>query len=176
MRPLPGTTQLPQPPWRSPLTKTSKLDWIVMKALEKDRDRRYGSASALAADVQQYLNDEPVGACPASAGYRLRKFTRRHRPALVMASIIALALIATTVVSVWQTSVAQEALHQSEADRKQAEIDRDAAKDAQKAAKLAEGRAANEAAIAQSVNDFLQRDLLQQLDSGGTIGTRTTRT
>jgi tetratricopeptide (TPR) repeat protein len=141
-------------------------DWVVMKALEKDRDRRYESASALAADVQRYLNDEPVEACPPSAGYRLRKFTRRHRPTLVMASVIALALIATTVVSVWQTSVAQEALRQSEADRKQAEIDRDAAKDAQKTAKLAEGRAANEAAIAQAVNDFLQRDLLQQLDSG----------
>jgi serine/threonine-protein kinase len=51
-----------------------ELDWIVMKALEKDRDRRYESASAFAADVQRYLNDEAVEACPPSAGYRLRKY------------------------------------------------------------------------------------------------------
>jgi WD40 repeat protein len=56
-----------------------ELDWIVMKALEKDRNRRYESASALASDVQRYLNDEPVQACPPSTAYRLRKFSRRHR-------------------------------------------------------------------------------------------------
>src|SRR5262249_3500962 len=56
-----------------------ELDWIVMKALEKDRSRRYETASAFAADVQRYLNDEPVQACSPSAWYRLRKFVRRHR-------------------------------------------------------------------------------------------------
>ena len=56
-----------------------ELDWIVMKALEKDRNRRYETANALAADVQRYLADEPVQACPPSAGYRLRKFVRRNR-------------------------------------------------------------------------------------------------
>ena len=50
-----------------------ELDWIVMKALEKDRNRRYDTASSFAADVQRYLDDEPVQACPPSAGYRLRK-------------------------------------------------------------------------------------------------------
>ena len=55
-----------------------ELDWMVMKALEKDRNRRYESASAFAADVQRFLNDEPVQACPPSASYRLRKFVRRH--------------------------------------------------------------------------------------------------
>src|SRR5262249_49167833 len=54
-----------------------ELDWIVMKALEKDRSRRYETASAFAADVQRYLADEPVLACPPSAGYRFRKFARR---------------------------------------------------------------------------------------------------
>src|SRR5207302_2948128 len=51
-----------------------ELDWIVMKALEKDRGRRYESASAFAADVRRYLADEPVQACPPSVGYRLGKF------------------------------------------------------------------------------------------------------
>src|SRR5687768_2187997 len=59
-----------------------ELDWIVMKALEKDRDRRYETANGFAADVRRYLNDEPVQACPPSAGYRLRKFVRRNRRAV----------------------------------------------------------------------------------------------
>src|SRR5439155_19638722 len=63
------------------LTKLMRgeLDWIVMKSLEKDRNRRYETANALAADVQRYLADEPVQACPPSAGYRLRKFVRRNK-------------------------------------------------------------------------------------------------
>ncbi len=50
-----------------------ELDWIVMKCLEKDRTRRYETATALARDVERYLKDEPVEACPPTAGYRLRK-------------------------------------------------------------------------------------------------------
>ena len=59
-----------------------ELDWIVMKTLEKDRSRRYETASAFAADVQRYLADEPVQACPPSARYRFRKFARRNKAAL----------------------------------------------------------------------------------------------
>jgi serine/threonine protein kinase/tetratricopeptide (TPR) repeat protein len=69
-----------------------ELDWIVMKALEKDRGRRYESASAFAADVQRYLEDEPVQACPPSAAYRFRKFARRKKTALVVAAGVFLAL------------------------------------------------------------------------------------
>ena len=58
-----------------------ELDWIVMKALEKDRNRRYETANGFAADVQRYLADEPVQACPPSAGYRFRKFARRNQRA-----------------------------------------------------------------------------------------------
>src|SRR5262249_30565423 len=56
-----------------------ELDWVVMKALEKDRGRRYETASAFAADIQRSLADEPVLACPPSAGYRFRKFARRNK-------------------------------------------------------------------------------------------------
>jgi serine/threonine protein kinase len=70
-----------------------ELDWIVMKALEKDRSRRYDTASAFAADVQRYLADEPVAAGPPSAGYRLRKFLRRNRGAVLAGSLVLLALI-----------------------------------------------------------------------------------
>ena len=51
-----------------------ELDWIVMKALEKDRNRRYETANGLAADVRRYLDDEPVEACPPSSWYWIRKF------------------------------------------------------------------------------------------------------
>src|SRR5690242_17641605 len=56
-----------------------ELDWIVMKALEKDRNRRYETANGFAMDVQRYLADEPVQACPPSAWYRFRKFARRSK-------------------------------------------------------------------------------------------------
>jgi serine/threonine protein kinase/tetratricopeptide (TPR) repeat protein len=69
-----------------------ELDWIVMRALEKDRNRRYESASAFAADVQRFLNDEPVLACPPSAGYRLRKFVRRNKGPVLAGSIFVLLL------------------------------------------------------------------------------------
>jgi WD40 repeat protein/serine/threonine protein kinase len=64
-----------------------ELDWVVMKALEKDRNRRYETASAFAADVQRYLHDEPVLACPPTVGYRLGKFLRRNRRSVLAAGL-----------------------------------------------------------------------------------------
>ena len=76
-------------PRRISATLRGELDWIVMKALEKDRSRRYESASALAADIQRYLSDEPVLACPPTTMYRFQKFARKHKPALATAAAIA---------------------------------------------------------------------------------------
>jgi serine/threonine protein kinase/tetratricopeptide (TPR) repeat protein len=70
-----------------------ELDWIVMKTLEKDRNRRYETANGFALDVQRTLNDEPVQACPSSAWYRFRKFTRRHKTVLVTAGVVALVVL-----------------------------------------------------------------------------------
>ncbi|MFL5340400.1 MAG: protein kinase domain-containing protein, partial [Gemmataceae bacterium] len=70
-----------------------ELDWIVMKCLDKDRNRRYETASGIAADVQRYLADEPVQACPPSAMYRFRKFARRNKRAVVTATGAALAVV-----------------------------------------------------------------------------------
>jgi serine/threonine protein kinase/tetratricopeptide (TPR) repeat protein len=78
-----------------------ELDWIVMKALEKDRSRRYESASAFALDVQRYLADEPVLACPPSAGYRLRKFARRNKRALVTAALLGAMLLVVAGIFGW---------------------------------------------------------------------------
>jgi serine/threonine protein kinase len=70
-----------------------ELDWIVMKALEKERNRRYESANGLAADIERYLKDEPVQACPPSVGYRLRKFVWRNKGALAATAVLGLALL-----------------------------------------------------------------------------------
>src|SRR5207248_1629628 len=70
-----------------------ELDWIVMKTLEKDRNRRYETAKDFAADVQRYLNDDAVQACPPSARYRLRKFVRRNKGPVLAASLVVLALV-----------------------------------------------------------------------------------
>jgi WD40 repeat protein len=86
-----------------------ELDWIAMKALEKDRTRRYESASALAADVQRYLHNEPVEAGPPSALYRFRKFASRHRVVLASAAVSALALLAAAGISSWQAVRARQA-------------------------------------------------------------------
>jgi serine/threonine protein kinase/tetratricopeptide (TPR) repeat protein len=75
---------------------TGDLDWIVMKCLEKDRNRRYETASSLANDVQHYLRQEPVQACPPSTRYRLSKFARRHRR--MLAATLAFVLILVTAV------------------------------------------------------------------------------
>jgi serine/threonine protein kinase len=77
------------------------LDWIVMKCLEKDRDRRYETANALATDMQRYLADEPVLACPPSMSYRVRKFVRRNKVPVVAAALILLALVAGTAGTTW---------------------------------------------------------------------------
>lgn len=86
-----------------------ELDWIIMKALEKDRRRRYGSASEFAADLQRYLDGEPVIAAPPSTAYRLQKFARRNRTALVTSSLVLIVLVAGVVASGWMAIRARKA-------------------------------------------------------------------
>jgi serine/threonine protein kinase len=78
------------------------LDWIVMKSLEKNRDRRYDSAMSLAEDLQRYLRNEPVEARPPSTVYQFSKFARRHRVALTTATLVLLSLAGGLVASLWQ--------------------------------------------------------------------------
>ena len=70
-----------------------ELDWVVMKCLEKHRERRYETASALARDIERYLADEAVEARPPSAGYRIRKFLRRNKGPVVAASVVLVVLV-----------------------------------------------------------------------------------
>jgi eukaryotic-like serine/threonine-protein kinase len=86
-----------------------ELDWIVMKCLEKDRTRRYETASALARDVEHYLADELVEARPPSLGYRLQKFARKHRTTLTTAAALFLLLVGGVAASLWQAQKARAA-------------------------------------------------------------------
>jgi serine/threonine protein kinase/Flp pilus assembly protein TadD len=79
-----------------------ELDWIVMKALEKDRSRRYETASGLARDIKHYLADEPVEACPPSAAYRLRKVVRKYRKPLAAAAAFSLVLLTGFALVTWK--------------------------------------------------------------------------
>jgi serine/threonine protein kinase/tetratricopeptide (TPR) repeat protein len=92
-----------------------ELDWIVMRALEKDRNRRYETASAFAADVQRYLHDEPVLACPPSAWYRFRKFARRNKARLRVAVFVLAVVLGLAGSAVWLTR--QKAVRQAETER-----------------------------------------------------------
>jgi serine/threonine protein kinase len=85
------------------------LDWITMKALEKNRSRRYETANGLALDIQQYLSDEPVLAGPPSAGYRLRKFARRNKGPVLAAAAVAIALLGGAAITTWQAVRAKRA-------------------------------------------------------------------
>ena len=92
------------------------LDWITMKALEKDRARRYGTPSELASDVRRYLNYEPVIARPASAAYRCGKFIKRHKLALAIATGFALVVIAGAIAIVREARIAR--MEQARAERR----------------------------------------------------------
>ena len=80
-------------PFRLAKSLQGELDWVVMKALEKDRTRRYETANGFARDIQRYLADEVVEARPPSTGYRLKKFVRRHKGQVIAASLVLLTLI-----------------------------------------------------------------------------------
>jgi serine/threonine protein kinase/tetratricopeptide (TPR) repeat protein len=110
------------------------LDWIVMKALEKDRSRRYETVNGLARDLERHLNGEPVVARPPSKAYRAGKFIRKHRVAVTAVGGVALALVLGLALALAGFSQAQR-------ERKRAE---------------------KRAAIATAISTFLQKDLLEQ--------------
>ena len=107
-----------------------ELDWVVMRCLEKDRSRRYDTASNLVRDVERYLKDEPVEARPPTVGYRMRKFARRHRTGLFEVGVCAAIALVGFAVSIWQASLARadrERAELAEAKQIQDKLDADAA-------------------------------------------------
>jgi tetratricopeptide (TPR) repeat protein/tRNA A-37 threonylcarbamoyl transferase component Bud32 len=118
-----------------------ELDWIVMKALEKDRARRYETANGFASDVQRYLDDEAVHACPPSATYRFRKFARRNKAALLTVVALMVALVGGTTVSTWQAVRATRATRAEQAALKIAKANEQAARESAKRADAERTRA-----------------------------------
>ncbi len=104
----------------------SDLDWIVMKAMEKSRDRRYGTADALSQDINRFIADEPVSAKPPTTFYLIRKFARRNRTSLLVAAGFLLLLVVATVVSTWQAVRAIRAEALAEKQRADAVEERNA--------------------------------------------------
>jgi non-specific serine/threonine protein kinase/serine/threonine-protein kinase len=113
------------------------LDWVVMKCLEKERDRRYATAQGLAGDLERFLRDEPVLAAPPSARYRLSKFYRRHSRQVIAAGLVLLLLVAAVVATTtgWLRAM------------------------------RAERQARDEAAIHRALARFIQNDMLDSVDA-----------
>jgi serine/threonine protein kinase len=135
-----------------------ELDWVVMKALSKERDRRYESAGAFARDVERFLNHEPVQAGPPGAAYRLRKFVRRNRGAVLAAALVLLALVAGVAGTGY-------GLYRAEQRRAEAERQRERAEAGERLAGERLKDVEEEKRLAQAVRDFLQKKLLGQADA-----------
>lgn len=163
------------------------LDTIFTKALEKEKSRRYQSASELADDLRRYLNHEAISARPPSAMYQLRKFARRHVGLVAGLACTFLALVGGLVGVSWfwwqalqdrdaaqnAQVVAQNAQRAAElareaeaGQRREAELERDRAKKAEELANAQRAEAEMQTAIAQAINDFLNDDLLAAVDPG----------
>jgi tetratricopeptide (TPR) repeat protein len=139
-----------------------ELDWVLMKALEKDRGRRYETANGLARDIQRYLADEVVEARPPSAGYRLRKFVRRNKGQVIAACLLLLALLAGIAGTTFGLFRARAAQVRAEAGEKLADDRLGQVAAEKKKAEDEKKRAEDEKQIAQAVQYFLQYRLLGQ--------------
>jgi eukaryotic-like serine/threonine-protein kinase len=151
-------------PTRLSALMKGEIDWIVMKALEKDRTRRYETANGLAKDLQRYLKGEAVEACPPTLGYQFMKAYRRNRAA-VLVGVAFVALIALAGIAAGFLAVrAEEARKGEMAERKKAEEREAEANEQQARAEREQKRAEEEKRASEAVRAFLQDDLLRQAD------------
>jgi eukaryotic-like serine/threonine-protein kinase len=161
-------------------TLHGELDWIVLKALEKDRTRRYETASVFAADIQRYLDDDVVEACPPSRSYRLWKFAKRNRAPLMSAAAVLVVLaggFAGTALGLLEAQAERDRAILAEKseiqERIRAEGERDRAKKAEKEAKAREKDASDLAAEKNAILEFFQKNVLaaaRPKDQNGGLG------
>jgi serine/threonine protein kinase/tetratricopeptide (TPR) repeat protein len=153
-----------------------ELDWIVMKCLEKDRNRRYETANGLAKDLERYLADEPVQACPPSPGYRLRKFARKYRALLRIAGAFVVLLVLAAAVSTWQAVRATLAGREALVERDRAEasfrmahdaVDRLFTQVSQNPKLKTQGMEKFRRELLQSAKQFYERFIREQFDAPG---------
>ena len=124
-RPSAGAQQSPDAPVPARLLE-GDLDTIVCKALSREPERRYASATALAEDIERYRQRRPIAARPDTVRYRLAKFVRRHRSGVLAASLALIALIASLWIAIWQAGIAREQarLAQAQSEHAQAQAQR----------------------------------------------------
>ncbi len=171
------------------------IETIVVKALEKDKNRRYATSSELASDIRRYLADQPIAARAPSAVYQMQKFARRHKAIVGGLAAVFLSLVLGIIASTWQAFRAMRAENAAVFERDQATLARDRALRAEEDATSARNvamtaerqardernhaiaesqRADNEARAVKAVNEFLQNDLLAQASANVQAGpTRT---
>ncbi|MCK4340646.1 MAG: tetratricopeptide repeat protein [Phycisphaerae bacterium] len=156
------------------------LDWIVMKAMEKDRTRRYATANELANDIERHLNHEPVLAGPPSVRYKLRKFIQRNRAAVWASSFVAAALVFGLALATFgfiQATRAGAALETERDEAQAARVEADIARESERAQrKLAEANAETarqEAARFAAVNEFVLQ-MLASVDPSRALGREVT--
>jgi tetratricopeptide (TPR) repeat protein len=142
-------------PKKLSLLVRGELDWIVMKALEKDRNRRYESAAGLARDVERYLHDEPIEACPPSVRYRLWKFLSRNRGQVLAVGLLLFALVAGLVGTTWGLVRAERALAREATQAESERQAKQAALVAVEAEKKAKQAAQTREAETRAVLDFV---------------------
>lgn len=143
---------------RFPRALRGDLDWITFKSMEKDRTRRYETATALARDLQRHLEGKTVSAAAPTWSYQLGKFTGRHKVPLIAAGLAAAALLAGTGVSLWQASRAETSRTEAERNRLEAEANFDRAR---QAVELYLGRVNDHPRLQQADFQDLQRNLME---------------
>ncbi|MFY7874125.1 MAG: tetratricopeptide repeat protein [Pirellula sp.] len=141
-----------------------ELDWIVMKALDKDRARRYQTPNDLALDIQRYLNNEAVMACPPSTLYQWGKFARRHSFWILSGALILGSLMLGFAGTLWQAYEAKKATSVAEQQRDLAEAESKRARLAEQAASVAADQSKREAEISRAIGNFVNEDLLAFAD------------
>ncbi|MBL8821975.1 MAG: serine/threonine protein kinase [Planctomycetia bacterium] len=148
----------------SQLEKTLRgdLEWIVLKALEKDRTRRYDTANSLAADIQRYLKSEPVLAHPPSKSYLAKKFVKRHKVQVAAAGLVLASLITGLVASIWQMNRAIDAESIAKTRERQAMIAKDLTEEQRIIAEKNKKQAEEQRDIALAVRDFLRHQLISK--------------
>jgi tetratricopeptide (TPR) repeat protein len=146
------------------------IDWIVMKALEKDRERRYETANGFAADIRRYLAHEPVVARPPSRGYRLRKFVRRNRGLVTAACLLVTALLAGFAGTAWGLVRAQRARDAETHQRIEAERAQTAEAEQRRLAERARTTAESKEAETAAVLSFVEQKIFAAARPEGLAG------
>jgi eukaryotic-like serine/threonine-protein kinase len=141
-----------------------KLDWVVMKALEKDRTRRYETANGFARDIERYLADEVVEARPPSRGYRMQKFVKRNKIQVIAASLVFLTLVGGIVGTSLGMFAARRAQRAEVKQRVIADDQRDKAIAAERQTAIERDKAIAAEAKTNTINEFLTNDLLTQAE------------